>query len=82
MNLGTIDCDSELEITVTFNPVTYTTSNAEISLLISQFDFKPLVCHLQGSCQPFAQSKKERYLIQLSKGVQNIDEDVGKRPRQ
>ncbi|XP_042369202.1 cilia- and flagella-associated protein 221 isoform X2 [Plectropomus leopardus] len=49
---GVIPASGEKEITVTFSPYQYETSQVTIQLIISQFNTKPYLCTITGSCAP------------------------------
>uniref|UniRef100_A0A3B5BCH2 Cep192-like domain-containing protein n=1 Tax=Stegastes partitus TaxID=144197 RepID=A0A3B5BCH2_9TELE len=49
---GVIPASGEVKITVTFSPFRYETSQVTIQLVISQFNTKPYLCTITGSCAP------------------------------
>ncbi|XP_040888487.1 cilia- and flagella-associated protein 221 [Toxotes jaculatrix] len=55
---GVIPANGEVELMVTFSPFQYETSQATIQLVISQFNTKPYLCTITGSCAP-ALSERE-----------------------
>ncbi|KAM7375161.1 hypothetical protein PAMA_014307 [Pampus argenteus] len=58
---GVIPASGELNITVTFSPFQYETSQVTIQLVISQFNTKPCLCTITGSSAPrLALSQLER----------------------
>lgn len=49
---GVIPAGGEVQITVTFTPVQYETSQITIQVVISQFNTKPYLCTVTGSSAP------------------------------
>lgn len=49
---GVIPANGEVKIAVIFSPVQYETSQVTIQLVISQFNTKPYLCTITGSCAP------------------------------
>nr|XP_046238673.1 cilia- and flagella-associated protein 221 isoform X2 [Scatophagus argus] len=49
---GVIPASGEVNIVVTFSPFQYETSQVTIQLIISQFNTKPYLCTITGSCLP------------------------------
>ncbi|KAM9328437.1 LOW QUALITY PROTEIN: uncharacterized protein cfap221 [Pholidichthys leucotaenia] len=49
---GVIPANGEVKITVTFHPTQYETSHTIIQLVVSQFNTKPYLCTVTGSCAP------------------------------
>lgn len=49
---GVIPAGGEVQITVTFTPVEYQTSQITIQVVISQFNTKPYLCTVTGSSAP------------------------------
>ncbi|KAM3857076.1 cilia- and flagella-associated protein 221 [Diretmus argenteus] len=60
---GVIPASGKVEITVTFSPFQYETSQVTIQLVISQFNTKPYLCTITGSSAPhlaISQLERER----------------------
>ncbi|CAB1327947.1 unnamed protein product, partial [Coregonus sp. 'balchen'] len=49
---GVIPANGKVEVTVTFRPFQYDTSQVTLQVVISQFNSKPYVCTLSGSSSP------------------------------
>uniref|UniRef100_A0AAZ3QN42 Cep192-like domain-containing protein n=1 Tax=Oncorhynchus tshawytscha TaxID=74940 RepID=A0AAZ3QN42_ONCTS len=58
---GVIPANGKVEVTVTFRPFKYDTSQVTLQVVISQFNSKPYVCTLSGSSSPrLALSQQEK----------------------
>ncbi|XP_021464399.1 cilia- and flagella-associated protein 221 [Oncorhynchus mykiss] len=58
---GVIPANGKVEVTVTFRPFQYDTSQVTLQVVISQFNSKPYVCTLSGSSSPrLALSQQEK----------------------
>uniref|UniRef100_A0A8C7RTT8 Abnormal spindle-like microcephaly-associated protein ASH domain-containing protein n=1 Tax=Oncorhynchus mykiss TaxID=8022 RepID=A0A8C7RTT8_ONCMY len=49
---GVIPANGKVEVTVTFRPFQYDTSQVTLQVVISQFNPKPYVCTLKNGCTP------------------------------
>lgn len=49
---GVIPSDGEVQITVTFTPVEYETSQVTMQVVVSQFNTKPYLCTITGGSAP------------------------------
>ncbi len=49
---GVVPANGQVDITVTFAPVEFSTAHMKLQLLISQFNAKPMVCAITGSSAP------------------------------
>nr|XP_046178988.1 cilia- and flagella-associated protein 221-like [Oncorhynchus gorbuscha] len=55
---GVIPANGKVEVTVTFRPFQYDTSQVTLQVVISQFNSKPYVCSLSGSSSPHLEMLK------------------------
>ncbi|XP_066431364.1 cilia- and flagella-associated protein 221 isoform X2 [Eleutherodactylus coqui] len=57
---GIIPGGEAVEVTVTYNPSSYGTAQIRLELLISEFNAKPRICVITGTCTPRLTAKKEQ----------------------
>lgn len=61
--LGVIPANGKVEVTVTFRPFKYDTSQVTLQVVISQFNSKPYVCTLSGSSSPHLALRYPRTIL-------------------
>ncbi|KAL1021897.1 hypothetical protein UPYG_G00019440 [Umbra pygmaea] len=70
---GVIPANGKVDVTVTFRPLQYGTSQVTLQVVISQFNSKPYICTLTGSSSPRLALRQQEEDMGHTKDVLTVD---------